>query len=53
MLTVFTTFHEKRHLLQFFSGKKVHNNLKILQSMLKKKYYLKSKHTIQVSKQTA
>ena len=44
MLTAFTTFHDKGHLQQFFIGKNVHNNLKILQSMLKKKnYYLKSK----------
>lgn len=37
MLTAFTTFHDKGHLQQFFIGKNVHNNLKILQSMLKKK----------------
>ena len=53
MLTVFTTFHDKGHLQQFFIGKNLHNNSKILQSMLKNiYYYLKSKNTIQVSKQT-
>ena len=52
MLTVFTTFHDKGHWQQFFIGKTLHNNSKILQSMLKIiYYYLKSKNTIQVSKQ--